>query len=113
MYNDTAFVNTTDVSADSTPKREFTSEPAETIAEPPLVTRMVVEIRSDGKRTVARGAVEDVSRGERVAVHVEGASPIELVRSLVQSAMKWPSLLRTAATSTFRALPRPRRPSVH
>src|SRR5207248_10872370 len=54
-------------------------------AEPPVVARLVIEIRSDGSRTIARGMAEDVAQGERVQVQAEGATPLQLVLSLVKS----------------------------
>jgi hypothetical protein len=51
------------------------SEAIEEADEPPVVARLVVEIRSDGTRTIARGAIEDAQRGERVAIEARGDSP--------------------------------------
>jgi hypothetical protein len=65
--------------------------------EPPVVARLMIEIRSDGSRTIARGAIEDAERGERVALHAEGRTPAELAFSLVKMLFKMPSLARTAA----------------
>ncbi len=50
--------------------------------EPPVVARLVVEVRSDGKRTVARGSLEESQLGERTSIRVEGATPSQLVLSL-------------------------------
>ena len=50
--------------------------------EPPVVARMIIEIRSDGTRTVARGAMEDARTGERVSVQAEGSTPMALAASL-------------------------------
>lgn len=58
----------------------------------PVVARMVVEIRSDGKRTVARGAVEDAATGERIAVEARGASPVQLAFALAKSLWQVPRL---------------------
>ena len=66
-------------------------------AEPPVVARLVIEIRSDGTRTIARGVAEDVAQGERVEVHAEGATPFQLVLSLVKSLREVPSLARSFA----------------
>ena len=44
----------------------------------PVVARLVVEIRSDGRRTVARGAMEDVASGQTVAVEARADSPLQL-----------------------------------
>jgi hypothetical protein len=57
---------------------------------------MVVEIRSDGSRTVARGAIEDLVTGERVGVKAEGATPLALARSLATSLFRVPALARRA-----------------
>jgi hypothetical protein len=65
--------------------------------EPPVVARLVVEIRSDGTRTIARGAMEDLSTGEKVRLDVEGATPLALARSLAQTLFRAPSLARAAA----------------
>ena len=52
---------------------------------PPVVARMVVEIRSDGTRTVARGALEDRVRGETVQLRLESGSPLSLAKKLTES----------------------------
>lgn len=67
---------------------------------PPVVARMVVEIRSDGTRTLARGAVEDIATGQRVSVQANAPNPMELSASLARAlldmpgmlSVKWPSL---------------------
>jgi|GEM_PF-1857950 len=51
----------------------------------PVVARMVIEIRSDGTRTVARGAVEDVRTGDQTAVVARGGSPLALAADLTRS----------------------------
>jgi hypothetical protein len=51
----------------------------------PVVARMVVEIRSDGVRTMARGALEDVSTGEKVAIETPAMTPFELSANLSAS----------------------------
>lgn len=53
-------------------------------AEPPVVARLVVELRSDGRCTIARGAVEDVRAQERVSLEVGASSPWDLVRLLAR-----------------------------
>jgi hypothetical protein len=65
--------------------------------DPPVVARMIVEIRSDGLRTVARGAVEDVATGDRVAVEARGSTPAQLAASLAKSLFSMPLLARQAA----------------
>lgn len=59
----------------------------------PVVARLVVEIRSDGSRTLARGALEDVVTGERVAVEANGGSPAQLAASLAGNLLTTPFAL--------------------
>lgn len=66
----------------------------------PVVARLVVEIRSDGRRTIARGALEDVNAGEKVAVEARGNSPLELALGLAKTMFQLPKLGR----ATVRAL---------
>ena len=58
--------------------------------EPPVVARLVVEIRSDGSRTIARGAMEDAQRGESVAIEARGDSPIQLAIALARALTRLP-----------------------
>lgn len=67
----------------------------------PVVARLVVEIRSDGKRTVARGGLEDVASGQRVAIDARGDSPVQLAMALARSMLRLP---RLAAKGTVRGL---------
>lgn len=69
--------------------------------EPPVVARMIVEIRSDGSRTIARGAVEDVSTGQRTTLEARGDSPIQLAIALARSLTQLP---RLTARSAIRGL---------
>jgi hypothetical protein len=69
--------------------------------EPPVVARLVVEIRSDGSRTIARGAVEDVTRGEQVALEAQGTTPVQLALALARALTRLPGL---AARQTVRGL---------
>lgn len=64
--------------------------------EPPVVARLVVEIRSDGTRTIARGALEDVQRGERTAIEARGDSPIQLAIALARTLTQLPRLAARA-----------------
>jgi hypothetical protein len=73
------------------------SEELEDANEPPVVARLVVEIRSDGSRTIARGAVEDAQRGERVAIEARGDSPIQLAIALARSLTQIPRLTARSA----------------
>lgn len=65
--------------------------------EPPVVARLVVEIRSDGSRTIARGALEDVQHGDRVSVEARGSTPLSLAMGLVRSLLSTPMLARAAS----------------
>jgi len=62
--------------------------------EPPVVARMVVEIRSDGSRTIARGAIEDTNTGQRTTIEAAGGSPIQLAIALARSLTQLPRLAR-------------------
>ena len=66
--------------------------PGELQGEPPVVARLVVEIRSDGSRTIARGAVEDVASGQRTMIEARGDSPIQLAIALARSLTQLPKL---------------------
>jgi hypothetical protein len=61
------------------------TEIADRPGEPPVVARLVVEIRSDGSRTIARGAMEDVQSGQTVAVEAKGSTPLALAIELARS----------------------------
>jgi hypothetical protein len=63
--------------------------------EPPVVARLMVEIRSDGSRTIARGALHDELTGEQVAVEARGNSPLELAGQLAKSLVTAPLSLGT------------------
>lgn len=60
----------------------------------PVVARLVVEIRSDGTRTIARGAIEDRENGQNVGVEVRGETPMQLALSLARSLFDLPALAR-------------------
>ncbi|HKO91711.1 MAG TPA: hypothetical protein VJU61_11185 [Polyangiaceae bacterium] len=81
------------------------SQGSEALAEDPelpVVARLIVEIRSDGTRTLARGALEDVMTGERVALEAKGGSPMQLAASLAGSLLTTPFALGRAATAAMR-----------
>ncbi len=59
----------------------------------PVVARMVVEIRSDGRRTIARGALEDPD-GQRVTVEAKGTTPWALAKQLAGAMWTLPRLRR-------------------
>lgn len=63
----------------------------------PVVARLVVEIRSDGSRTVARGALEDRATGQEVALEARGGTPAELAVALTRQLLAMPLLAGPAA----------------
>jgi hypothetical protein len=65
--------------------------------EPPVVARLVVEIRSDGSRTIARGAVEDLATGQRTTLEARGDSPIQLAIALARALTQLPRLTARSA----------------
>ncbi len=77
--------------------------------EPPVVARLVVEIRSDGTRTVARGALEDHISGERVGVEAKAGSPLELASALARMIFSSPRMARRAIDARRGETPRGRR----
>jgi hypothetical protein len=68
----------------------------------PVVARLMVEIRSDGTTTVARGAMEDALSGQKVAVHASGSTPLALALSLAKSLASGPWLARQALRALIR-----------
>jgi len=60
--------------------------------EPPVVARLVVEIRSDGSRTIARGAIEDLASGQRTAIEASGASPLQVAFALAKAITQLPRM---------------------
>src|SRR5689334_24320981 len=70
--------------------------------EPPVVARMIIEIRSDGTRTVARGALEDIISGERVKIEAAGGSPMQLAASLASNLLSTPFMIGRAANALVR-----------
>jgi hypothetical protein len=79
------------------------AEVRERPAEPPVVARLVVEIRSDGTRTIARGALEDTTTGERTVLEAQGDSPLALMISLSRALVRLPALARRAARKVLGA----------
>jgi hypothetical protein len=69
------------------------SAPLTEVGDLPVVARLVVEIRSDGSRTLARGALEDVVTGERVSLEANGGSPTQLAASLAGNLLTTPFAL--------------------
>lgn len=80
------------------------SEPTSTVtdAEPPVVARLVVEIRSDGRRTIARGALEDRIEDQQVAVEIDTGSPLSLAVSLARALAAVPGLVRQRVGNSAR-----------
>lgn len=86
------------------PKAELVTGAPDSVVradEPPVVARLVVEIRSDGTRTIARGALEDVQRGEHAAIEARGDSPLQLALALARALAQLP---RTFARQSVRGL---------
>jgi hypothetical protein len=73
----------------------------------PVVARLVVEIRSDGKRTVARGAMEDAVSGQSVAIEARGDSPLELAFGLARTLFQLPRLGRATVRGLLAARRKP------
>jgi hypothetical protein len=65
--------------------------------EPPVVARLVIEVRSDGTRTIARGAAEDVTTGQRTSIEAHGDSPLQLAFALARSITDLPRLSARSA----------------
>jgi hypothetical protein len=65
---------------------------------------MVVEIRSDGTRTIARGAIEDLQSGERVALQAGAHSPVALARELSKALFRTPVLASELAKQAIKDL---------
>jgi hypothetical protein len=65
--------------------------------DPPVIARLVVEVRSDGKRTVARGALEHGEVGERTWLEAEGATPFQLAFSLAKALFQIPAFAGSIA----------------
>lgn len=65
--------------------------PLDTSHEPPVVAQLMIEIRSDGSHTIARGALHDVRSQESAHVHAEGKTPAQLIASLLGSLLSLPS----------------------
>lgn len=83
------------------PPKEQENIPAQ-YEDPPVVARLVVEIRSDGTRTIARGAMEDLVTGQRTTVQASGGSPVQLAASLAGSLLVTPKKLGDFAGGVLR-----------
>ena len=77
----------------------------------PIVARLVVEVRSDGRRTIARGVMEDAATGTKAAIEASGRSPLELALALAKSMLQLPGLTSQVVRSRLRKLlPSPPKP---
>jgi hypothetical protein len=89
-------------------KMPVATKPGDTLpvptAELPVVARLIVEVRSDGMRTVARGAMEDANSGTKALIEASGSTPLELALALAKSMFAAPWLRRQVARSGLRAL---------
>ena len=72
--------------------------------EMPVVARMVVEVRSDGTRTLARGALEDLVTGQQVAIETPALTPLELATHLSKSLLLVSGAARDAVRGSVGAL---------
>lgn len=70
----------------------------------PVVARMVIEVRSDGTRTCARGAMEDLLTGQQVAIETPAMTPLELAASLSRTMLAIRGLAGGAVRDGVRAL---------
>jgi hypothetical protein len=70
----------------------------------PVVARLIVEVRSDGKRTVARGAMEDAGTGMKAAIEASGSTPLELALALAKSLLQVPVFTGQAVRKRLRGL---------
>ena len=73
------------------------------VPELPVVARLIVEVRSDGSRTIARGAMEDASTGTKASIEASGSTPLELALALTKSLFAAPWLQRQVVRSGIRA----------
>ena len=92
-------------------KPELVATPPEVLEntdEPPVVARLIVEIRSDGSRTIARGAIEDVSTGARTTIEARGNSPLQLAVALARSLTQLPRLGARSAVRGLLGFKRPK-----
>jgi hypothetical protein len=92
-------------------KPELVERPPEVVEradEPPVVARMIVEIRSDGTRTIARGVLEDAQHGQSTAIEARGDSPIQLAIALARTLTRLPRLAARAGVRGLLGRGRPR-----
>lgn len=75
--------------------------------EPPVVAQLMIEIRSDGSHTIARGALNDLRNNETAQVHAEGRTPHELMMSLAGSLLSLPSSLLSGSRHAKASVKKP------
>jgi hypothetical protein len=75
--------------------------------EPPVVAQLMIEIRSDGSHTIARGALNDLRNNETAQVHAEGRTPSELMLSLAGSLLSLPGSIFDATRHVKARVPKP------
>jgi hypothetical protein len=75
----------------------------QTTEEPPVVAQLMIEIRADGSRTIARGALNDLRTAESAQVYAEGRTPTELMASLASSLLALPSSIMRWSKPTANA----------
>jgi hypothetical protein len=92
----------TEAGAPPTALRAQEKDPLAEASDLPVVARLIVEIRSDGSHTLARGALEDVVTGERVQIEANGGSPAQLAASLAGSLLTTPFALGRYARAVVR-----------
>ena len=99
-------------SSEARPPRAVVSASTDAVAHEddalPVVARLVIELRSDGRRTLARGAVTHDATGERAALEAEAESPWALMKLLAKE-LATMSLGAWVPARTSASLARPRR----
>jgi len=73
----------------------------------PIVARLIVEVRSDGSRTIARGLIEDATTGQRTQLAVSGGAPVALLATVLGAGRTFASLAWRAARKATRIRPTP------
>jgi hypothetical protein len=68
----------------------------------PIVARLIVEVRSDGRRTVARGLIEDTTTGRRTQLAASGANPVALLATVLDAGRTFAGLAWQAARKAAR-----------
>lgn len=86
-----------------TTTKDYRDEMATLGEEPPVVARLMVEIRSDGTRTIARGALKDELSGEQVTLEAKGTSPVQLAAQLAKSLLSTPLMASQFAKAMLAA----------